>query len=52
MKLSELIDELDRALEVIGDVDVEVRNEAGEYDIAEVVTRGHDGVKWQVIIDV
>ena len=33
MRLSELIHELDRVLEVLGDVDVKVRNEAGKFSL-------------------
>ncbi len=56
MRLSELIHELDRLLECNGDIDVEVRNEAGEYDIAEVVekvniARERGMVTWRVFID-
>lgn len=57
MKLSELIHKLDRALEVNGDVDVEVRNEAGEFDIADTVekvnvARERGMVTWRIFIDV
>jgi len=56
MLISELIMQLERMQARNGDVDVEVRNQAGEFDITESieivnVARERGMVTWRVFID-
>lgn len=57
MTIDELIDRLKVERDCVGNADIEVRNKAGDYDIAEVVeivnvARERGMVTWRVFIDV
>ena len=57
MNIDELIERLKLERERIGNADVEVRNVAGEFDIAETVeivnvARERGMVAWRIFIDV
>ena len=57
MQISELITRLEQLREQVGNADVEVRNAAGDYDIAGAaepvnVAREPGMVTWRVFIDV
>jgi hypothetical protein len=57
MKISELIEKLEQLRDQVGDVEVEARNTAGDYDTAEdaeivnVACKANDP-KWRVYIEV
>ena len=56
MSIDELIDRLKAERDRVGNADIEVRNPAGEYDIAETVeivnvAREPGMVTWRVFID-
>lgn len=56
MNIDELIDRLKNERERVGNAEIEVRNKAGEYDIAEAVelvnvARNPGIVTWRVFID-
>jgi phage gp37-like protein len=56
MKISELIEKLEKIKEQIGDAPVEVRNESGDWDYACVVdivnaNRAIYPQKWKVFIE-
>ena len=57
MNIDELIERLKLERERIGNADVEVRNVAGEFDIAETVeivnvARERGMVTWRIFLDV
>lgn len=57
MLITELVFKLKELINLIGDVHVEVRNEAGDFDTAEIagivnVSRKKDDPEWRIHIDV
>lgn len=56
MKITELIKELEELKNYVGDVEVEVRNPAGDFDLVEEasyvnVSRKHGETQWHVYIE-